>query len=234
MNNKKQHNPPDGNYRCERCWSEDKINLFPRSQFLGDDAKGFVILCEKCKGETPAERDEKIFEKLFLRFASPKEFIQNYNAENEKEAMKFWKKELDGEEALLNDPIEDLEKETQSIGMEDQDIPLGYEMKNGSYSVKQTEKEIVKGIYESYLSGKTMEKISRELKKKGAENMNLNEVREILKDPTYAGYKFRGTEIVKGEHEAIIDRVTFNKVQQKIVRNIRNPKYLYKPLVLGD
>jgi hypothetical protein len=235
MKNKKQKGSHNGDYRCERCWSGDKINLFPKSQFLGEDVKGFVILCEKCKDEAPSKSDEKEFNNLFLRFSSPKEFIQYYNAKNEKDAMKFWESEMKGEEALPDDPIIIPEKESQSIGVEDQIIPLGYEMKDEGFSVIQNEKEIIKGIFHSYLSGKTMEKITRELaNEKEGEVWSLKEIREILKDPTYAGYKFQGGEVVKAQHEPIIKPETFNKVQQKIQRNIRNPKYRNNPLVLGD
>ena len=233
MSAKKQKESPDGDYRCERCWSEDNINLFPKSQF-SDDAKGFVILCEKCKGEAPSEKDEKVFDKLFLRFASPKEFIQTYNAENEKEAKELWSQEMDGKEPALENTSEDSINDGERVKAVEQKTQIGYEVVDDTLVINQDQAELVREIYKSYLSGKAMEKISRELKKKeGAINWSLNEVREILKDPTYAGYKFRGAEIVKAQHEAIIDAGTFNKVQQKIVRNIRNPKYLYEPLQLG-
>jgi uncharacterized protein (DUF302 family) len=233
MSNKKQHNPPDGNYRCERCWSEKNINLFPRSQFV-DDAKGFVILCEKCKSESPSEKDEKIFDNLFLRFASPKEFIQYYNVENEKEAKELWNQERDGKELVFDNTPKDSTNDGERVGIGEKKTHIGYEVIDDALIINQGQAELVKEIFKSYLTGKTMEKISRDLKKKGAKIFSLNEVREILKDPTYAGYKFRGTEIIKAEHDAIIDPETFNKVQQKIVRNIRNPKYLYKPLELKD
>ena len=235
MKNKKQKESPDGDYRCERCWSEDKINLFPRSQFLDKDAKGFVILCERCKEEAPFDSDESEFEQLFLKFSSQKEFIQYYNAENKSEAMKLWKKEMEGEVVLTTEPDEVSEKEMQSVGEEDEIIPFGYDLKNGSFSINKHEKEIIANIFESYLSGKTMEKIARELSKKNeGVGWSLNEIREILKNPIYAGYKFQGAEVVKARHEAIIKAETFNKVQQKIQRNIRNPKYRQNPLVLGD
>jgi hypothetical protein len=235
MKGNKQKESPDGDYRCERCWNEDKINLFPRSNFLGDDAKGFIILCEKCKGEAPSDSNEKAFDNLFLRFSSPKEFIQYYNAENKKDAMKKWEREIEGEEVLKEDRDEVPEKESESVGVEDQKNPMGYEMINGNFSVIQNESEIIKKIFESYLSGKTMEKIARELAGKDEEKTwSLNEVREILKEPIYAGYKFQGGDVVKAQHEAIVNVETFNKVQQKIQRNIRNPKYRQNPLVLGD
>jgi hypothetical protein len=234
MSGKKQKDPHNGNYRCERCWSEDKINLFPKSEFV-EDTKGFVILCEKCKSEAPSEKDERIFENLFLRFASPKEFIQNYDAEDEKEAMMLWTQEMEGNDLTIHDTSEVAENNVEGVGDAEQKILIGYEEIDNILIINKDQAEYVKEIFNMYLSGKTMEKIAREMKKKETSiNWSLNEVREILKDLTYAGYKFRGAEIVKAEHKAIIDVETFNKVQVKIVRNIRNPKYVYKPLVLGD
>jgi hypothetical protein len=82
-----------------------------------------------------------------------------------------------------------------------------------------------------------MEWIARDLGKRednGKEVWSVGKVRAILKDPIYAGFTLRGQEPVRAEHDAIIEKETFNLVQQRIVRNIRNPKYLYKPLILGD
>jgi hypothetical protein len=235
MKDKKQKDSPNGDYRCERCWSEKNINLFPKSQFVDEDVKGFVILCEKCKGEAPSEKDKKIFDNLFLRFASPKEFIQFYKVENEKEARELWNLEMEGKYIISETSIVNSENEEERVGVQDQETQIGYDVIDDVLSINKDQAEVVKEIFNLYLSGKTMEKIAREMKKKeDSFNWSLGEVREILKDPTYAGYKFRGAEIVKAAHEAIIDVETFNKVQQKIVRNIRNPKYLYKPLVLGD
>lgn len=233
MKDKKQKESPDGEYRCERCWSEDNINLFPKSQFLDKDVKGFVILCKRCKEDAPSNSDENEFDNLFLRFSSPKELIQYYNVENKSAAMKLWEKEMEGGEVFQNEPDEVPKKGLQSVGVEDEKIPLGYEIIDDNFSVNENEKDIIKKIFDSYLLGKTMEKIARELTQKGeGESWSLNEVREILKDPIYAGYKFQGGDVVKAHHEAIIEPATFNKVQEKIQRNIRNPKYRQNPLVL--
>jgi hypothetical protein len=234
MKVKKQKESPDGTYRCERCWSEDEINLFPKSKFLGKDAKGFVILCERCKDEAPSNSNENEFNNLFLRFSSLKEFIQYYNVENKNEAMELWKKEMEGEDVFSDEPVKVFEKEIRSVGVEEHNIPFGYEMEDGRFFVNEDEKETITRIFDSYLLGKTMEKIARELSQKEKKSWSLNEVREILKDPIYAGYKFQGADVIKSKHKAIVKPETFNKVQEKIQRNIRNPKYRQKPLVLRD
>jgi hypothetical protein len=107
-------------------------------------------------------------------------------------------------------------------------------MEDGRFFVNEDEKETITRIFDSYLLGKTMEKIARELSQKEKKSWSLNEIREILKDPIYAGYKFQGADVIKAKHKAIVKPETFNKVQEKIQRNIRNPKYRQKPLVLGD
>ncbi len=161
--------------------------------------------------------------------------MQYYNVESRDEAMKLWEMEMDGKEVFPKVPVEVPEKEMQSVGVEDQEIPFGYELDDGRYIVKKDEKEIITKIFEFYLLGKTMEKISRELTNKGEEkSWSLNDVREILKDPIYAGYQFHGADVIKARHEAIVKPEIFNKVQERIQRNIRNPKYRQKPLVLGD
>jgi hypothetical protein len=235
MSTKKQKESHSGEYRCERCWSEDKINLYPKSQFVDEDVKGFVILCEKCKDEVPSEKNLKEFENLFLRFASPKEFLQYYDVENEKEARELWNQEINGEEPIIRDSSQDSKNEEESIGVEEQKIQIGYEVVDHALVINKGQAEQIKEIFNLYLEGKTMEKIARELTKKDESiKWGLNEIREILKDPTYAGYKFQGPDLVKADFEKIIEPEIFNEVQQKIQRNIRNPKYRQKPLVLGD
>jgi hypothetical protein len=235
MSAKKQSNLHEGEYRCERCWSENNINLYPKSQFVDEPVKGFVILCEKCKGEAPSEKYPTEFENLFLRFASLKEFIQYYNAENEKQARELWIQEMEGKGTILDNTPEDSKNEEDRVGVEKQKTQIGYEVVDDALIINKDQARLVKEIFNLYLEGKTMEKIARELKNKNEkESWSLNEVREILKDPTYAGYKFQGAEVVKAQHEAIVKTETFNNVQQKIQRNIRNPKYRQNPLVLGD
>lgn len=234
---KQKHDQKRPDYKCERCWSSNKINLFSKSIFLGNDAQGFVVLCERCKDEVPENVTENEFENLFLKFASIKELLIYYDESDEADAKKRWQEEEgykgidvgNGVDVILSPYINYEDKKRQ--------VPLGFRDKNGEYEVYQSEAEIVKGIFEKYLSGKTMEWIARNISKEEDGNGDVwstGMVRAILKDPVYAGYELRGQEVVKAEHEAIIGKETFNKVQQRIVRNIRNPKYLYKPLILGD
>lgn len=232
-----KHDQKRPDYKCERCWSSNNINLFSKSVFLGNDAKGFVVLCERCRDEMPEKITVDEFENLFLRFASVKELLLHYDTSDETEAIKRWQEEEEDEGTKVEGSDNVIPSSQIAFEDKNEQVPLGYRVINGECEVYQSEAEIVKGIFEKYLSGKTMEWIARYLSKKedGAGSVwSVGSVRAILKDPIYAGYELKGQEIVEAEHDAVIEKETFNKVQQRIVRNIRNPKYLYKPLILSD
>lgn len=227
----------DSNYRCERCWATKNINLYPRSDFLGEEAVGFVILCDRCKDEASKVSYNKIlFEKLFLRFASSKELIQKYDVKNESEALELWCNEHGIDISIFKINEQYFSQEEKSYNTKEIASPFGYKNEDEKLVIKKKEAKIVQEIFRNYLSGNTMEKIARDIGKSNAmaSELNLSKVREILKDPVYAGYSPKGNEYVKGSHEPIVERETFNAVQKKIVRNIRNPKYLYEPLILGE
>ncbi|UCE36899.1 MAG: recombinase family protein [Thermoplasmata archaeon] len=218
------------NYRCERCWSNIDINLYPKSEYICEDKKGFVILCDRCKNEAPCGASCEYFEDIFLAFASPKELIQHFNAKDEAEAIKIWCEENGIEDTAFEIKSEEEIQVQEKNEGEITESPFGYSLEYGKLFVIEEEAEIVRDIFNTYLDGKTMEWIARNLDY--INDLSQGQVREILKDPIYAGYKFKGVDIVLGEHETIIDKDTFNSVQKRIVRNIRNPKYVYKPLVL--
>jgi len=227
----------DSNYRCERCWTVKNINLYPRSDFFGEEAIGFVILCDRCKDEASKISYNKIlFEKLFLRFASSKELIQKYKAKNEFEALELWCSEYGLDVSIFEIGEQNFSQQEKNYNTNEIDNPFGYDNDDEKLVIKKEEAKIVKEIFQCYLSGYTMEKIAREISKSNAKEkkLNLSKVREILKDPVYAGYLPKGNEYVKGNHEPIIEIEMFNAVQKKIIRNIRNPKYLYEPLILGE
>ena len=238
LSNKLQQLKHDNsNHKCERCWATKNINLYPRSNFLDNEVKGFVILCDRCKETAPKGGcNITVFDKLFLIFASSKELIQYYDAKNESEALELWCNEHGFDISIFETNDKEISQEEQSYKIKEIYVPVGYDMGDGKLVIKKEEAEIVQEIFQSYLSGNTMERIAREIRKSNAktQELNLSKVREILKDPVYAGYILKGNEYVKESHEPIVERETFNTVQQRIVRNIRNPKYLYEPLILGD
>jgi hypothetical protein len=206
---------------------------------MGNNAKGFVILCERCRGEAPkGEGNEDAFENLFLRFASPKELIQHYDSQSEAEALEKWceTRGLDVTEIQVKEEVE-INEEASPDSIGDVDVPFGYELQSSMLKIINDDAEVVQHIYDQYMTGHTMEAIARDLVKsrEGKGNgWNVGLVRNILKNPLYAGYDFKGGEVVKVESPCIVEEELFNSVQERIQRNIRNPRYRAKPLVLGD
>ncbi|AJI20327.1 recombinase family protein [Priestia megaterium] len=105
--------------------------------------------------------------------------------------------------------------------------PFGYELdkKNKSLIINDKEAAIVTRIFNMYLSGKGMKKIATELNAvniptKTGKTWSDNKIGYILKNPTYVGtirynYRVHNDQYFEVENAvpAIIDRVTFEKVQ---------------------
>ena len=124
----------------------------------------------------------------------------------------------------------------------------GYDVKNGMYTVKPKEAEVVRSIYDMYLSGMGRLKIVRALNDKGIPSPDGGEwvpsvVTDILRNEKYAGdlmlqkyyvnnhiekktLRNRGElpqYFVLDDHEGIVDRDTFLMVQIEMAR--RKEKY---------
>lgn len=90
-------------------------------------------------------------------------------------------------------------------------LPFGYMMENGKIIVDEHKAEIVKQAVQSYLNGTSLKIKAEELEEKeveyapGKSSWNKNRVQRMLADPRYCG---------TDQYPAIIDRETFDKVQQ--------------------
>lgn len=126
--------------------------------------------------------------------------------------------------------------------------PIGYDLVDKKLIINNEESKVVELIFEEYLKGKGYLAIVDVLKEKGyttkrGNNFSGNAVKDILKNPTYAGQvrwgyredwgkkeydgkrkrKYNDKPIqVKGIHEAIIDKEVFDKVQDMIENNPRH------------
>ena len=123
----------------------------------------------------------------------------------------------------------------------------GYKVVNSEYFINEDEAEVVKLIYELYLTGLGKEGVARELNRRGyktriGSNWTDSSVRQILGNYDYTGnlllqktyrpdFLSKKTKVNNGEvpryhveehHEAIIDLETWYKVQAEIKR--RNDK----------
>jgi DNA invertase Pin-like site-specific DNA recombinase len=112
-------------------------------------------------------------------------------------------------------------------------IPYGYNYDDKKLTINLEEANNVKKIFNMYLSGMSMEKISKELnldniptklnKTWGAQTVSL-----ILKNPLYCGYLHWEDYLNQSDHEPIIDKNIFNEVQkiiqQKTIKKSKKSK----------
>jgi len=97
----------------------------------------------------------------------------------------------------------------------------GYNMIDKKLVINEDEARIIKLIYEKYLSGVGIQKIIRYLldnniyTRKG-KIFEAPTIRRILKNPKYIGKLQYNNEIYKGEHQAIISKEIFGRVQREL------------------
>lgn len=121
--------------------------------------------------------------------------------------------------------------------------PLGYNHqkingKGGPLRLVPEEAELVQEIFRIYLRESSLEKtasllnemglrtkswMTREGKPKGSKKWSKNHISRLLSNPTYIGkIKGRKGELFAGQHEPIIDEVTFERVKTMLGDNQRN------------
>ena len=92
------------------------------------------------------------------------------------------------------------------------------------------ETEIVKMMFRSYLSGQSIQHIKNALSEGGIKTRRGKEwtkasIHVILTNKFYTGTLTHQKESIQGNHEAIISKITFGKVQAKLHKNRRlNPR----------
>ena len=118
--------------------------------------------------------------------------IQNYNAVNEEEAIKYLSKEIgmdhkEIKKLIKKDPMSHIDlvkhgirKRVEIIGHSGFNIPYGYNYNDGMLIIKSKESGRIKNIYSCYLEGKSMGEISKMLNsnkvttKKGGDEIHRN------------------------------------------------------------
>lgn len=134
--------------------------------------------------------------------------------------------------------------------------PLGYDLVNGKLLVNPHDAEIIRNVFEMFLSGSGRETIARYLNEIGVPNPSKGKkwrhctVDYILKNEKYIGdallqkqyttasfpskrkrnFGQRTQYYVENSHEPIISRDTFDKVQQLIAKNTKEWCYHSHPL----
>lgn len=96
--------------------------------------------------------------------------------------------------------------------------PIGYKWDNAKIIVDYEKAEIVKEIYSLALKGKSSQTIANELNNKGVTTERGNQwskqaVHLILTNDFYTGVITHGDIKKEGNHDAIINKITFGKVQ---------------------
>ncbi len=104
--------------------------------------------------------------------------------------------------------------------------PYGYEYKDGVLVEKEGELNVVRKIYEFYLSGKTLAEIVKWLEKEGIETKkgkkwDKKTVSRILSNPVYCGLIEWDGIIAPGSHKKIVNIEEFNEVQKIKYRKAR-------------
>jgi site-specific DNA recombinase len=130
-------------------------------------------------------------------------------------------------------------------------VPLGYDTKNKKLIINKTEAETVRYIFKRYLELKSFGKLVADLDNKGIVTKRRNtKVKKyngeipftygplayFLKNRLYIGETGYKDKWFRGEHAAIVDRMTFDQVQQLLTSNSADRKSTRSPsgaLLLG-
>jgi DNA invertase Pin-like site-specific DNA recombinase len=119
-------------------------------------------------------------------------------------------------------------------------VPLGYEIKDRKLAINKTEAQTVRTIFKLYLQTGSLNKLIPELDKRqvftkrrktevkkyqGGIPFTYGPLAYLLKNRIYLGEIHHGGKWFKGEHQAILDRTTFNQVQDRLKSNtVERPK----------
>jgi len=111
------------------------------------------------------------------------------------------------------------QKAKEGKGVLGSPAPYGYEYKDGMLVEKEGELDVVRKIYELYLSGKTLAEIVKWLKREGIETKkgkrwDKKTVSRILSNPVYCGLIEWDSIIAPGGHKKVVSREEFNEVQE--------------------
>jgi site-specific DNA recombinase len=113
-------------------------------------------------------------------------------------------------------------------------VPLGYETKEKKLVINKSEAKTVRTIFRLYLELKSFAKVVAELdrrkivtkrrntkveKYQGGISFTYGPLAYFLKNRIYLGETHYGGKWFKGEHEAILDRSTFDRVQELLKSN---------------
>ena len=116
-------------------------------------------------------------------------------------------------------------------------VPYGYKKENKKLVINQKEAEIVKIIYEIYITTGSLSKVYNELKTKNIKNrqrkiFNKSHLENILRNVIYTGKVKYAGKIYQGIHKPIISEEIFNPAQQIHKKKVRKLR-VYKNFLFG-
>lgn len=107
--------------------------------------------------------------------------------------------------------------------------PYGYSIAENDLCIIPEEASVVQDIFSRYLAGETMSKIAWTLNKNEVPTRRgfmwtVWSISHLLHNPAYSGFRRWDGILVQSSHSPIIDKGTFNSVQQLIFTKTKNPK----------
>ena len=118
-------------------------------------------------------------------------------------------------------------------------VPLGYDTKDKKLVINKVGAETVRTIFQGYLEQKSLSKLIADLdrhgivtkrretkvpKYRGGIRFTYGPLAHVLKNRIYVGETGHGGKWFEGEHKAIVDRATFDKVQELLAANVNTDK----------
>ncbi len=232
--------------RCDRCWSVEDVGVFEvarQGPAVSETDIFKSALCRSCRESAP--HDSLLFEKLFLRFASRKEFLQHYSAVDEVQAIASWCEEvgLTVEEAFRLHSVE-----LRTLGLltnleggfppsASRRVPYGYSRGKAGLKPLLEEAMVVRSIFDMYNRGMTLQGITEALNDQGIPtktgvSWHRSTVRYILRNPLYVGYIRRKGLLRPSEGPPIIEQRVFERVQNLLTHRCRRPGDKASPPVI--
>ena len=117
--------------------------------------------------------------------------------------------------------------------------PLGYDLRDRHLVVNAREAEIVRLIFQLYLKFKTLRRVMAELDRKsivskqwvssggvrhGGFRFGRGALYHLLANPTYVGEIRHKNVTYAGQHEPIVDRATWQRVQEMLGQKAAHPR----------
>lgn len=109
--------------------------------------------------------------------------------------------------------------------------PIGYKWKHEGVKkpvvvIDEEKAPIIKEIFKQYLESKSILKVQRFLKKQGYKTQQAKEfstmaIRNILTNRFYLGEVKHSDIIIEGQHDSLINKIIFGKVQAQLQKNNR-------------